>query len=86
MQKIIVFTDIHILPEGGTIIGLDPAARFAQGLAHALDRHPDADRIGIMNRGVVVAERRAGKREAATDPPPETVSTAPTSAVGAAAC
>lgn len=47
MQKIIVFTDIHILPEGGTIIGLDPAARFTQGLAHALDRHPDADRIVI---------------------------------------
>ena len=47
MQKIIVFTDIHILPEGGRIIGLDPAARFAQGLSHAVAAHPDAARIVI---------------------------------------
>ncbi|SEK40312.1 3',5'-cyclic AMP phosphodiesterase CpdA [Roseovarius azorensis] len=45
MQKILVFTDIHILPEGGTIIGLDPHARFSQGLAHALDSHPDAAHV-----------------------------------------
>lgn len=47
MDKVIVFTDIHFLAEGGTIIGLDPAARFAQGLAHALAHHPDAARIVI---------------------------------------
>ncbi|WP_428515616.1 phosphodiesterase [Roseovarius sp.] len=47
MQKIIVFTDIHFVPEGETIIGLDPAARFAQGLAHAQKHHPDAARIVI---------------------------------------
>jgi len=47
MQKIIVFTDIHIVPEGEDIIGLDPAARFAQGLTHALAHHPDAARIVI---------------------------------------
>jgi 3',5'-cyclic AMP phosphodiesterase CpdA len=45
MQKIIVFTDIHLVPEGQTIIGLDPFARFMQGLAHALDNHPDAARV-----------------------------------------
>jgi len=45
MQKIIVFTDIHLVPEGETIIGLDPFARFTLGLDHALDRHPDAERI-----------------------------------------
>ena len=42
MAKIIVFTDIHIRAEGQRIIGLDPAARFAQGLAHAARLHPDA--------------------------------------------
>lgn len=47
MEKIIVFTDIHIPAQGVDIIGLDPGARFAQGLAHALDRHPDAARIVI---------------------------------------
>ncbi|MBQ0749187.1 MAG: phosphodiesterase [Roseovarius sp.] len=45
MQKILVFTDIHIVAQGQTIIGLDPFARFAQGLNHALARHPDAARI-----------------------------------------
>lgn len=47
MDKVIVFTDIHLLAQGGTIIGLDPVARFEQGLAHALDHHPDASRIVI---------------------------------------
>ncbi|MBE0453279.1 phosphodiesterase [Roseovarius autotrophicus] len=45
MQKIIVFTDIHLVPEGETIIGLDPFARFSLGFAHALDRHADAARV-----------------------------------------
>jgi len=45
MQKILVFTDTHIVPEGETIIGLDPLARFTQGLAHALDTHPDTARV-----------------------------------------
>ncbi|MFK7938294.1 MAG: phosphodiesterase [Roseovarius sp.] len=47
MDKVIVFTDIHLLGDGGTIIGLDPAAKFAQGLAHALAHHPDAAQIVI---------------------------------------
>lgn len=47
MDKIIVFTDIHITPEGEGLIGLDPAARFAEGLAHALRNHPDAAGIVI---------------------------------------
>jgi 3',5'-cyclic AMP phosphodiesterase CpdA len=45
MQKVIVLTDIHLVPEGETIIGIDPFARFMQGLAHALDNHPDAARV-----------------------------------------
>jgi len=45
MTKIIVFTDLHILPEGGRIIGLDPSERLLCGIEHAIRHHPDADRI-----------------------------------------
>ncbi|NBT32143.1 MAG: hypothetical protein EBT13_09645 [Rhodobacteraceae bacterium] len=48
MQKLIVFTDIHIKEPGETIIGLDPSERFSQALDQALDRHPDARAIVIM--------------------------------------
>jgi hypothetical protein len=44
MHEVLVLTVIHILPEGETVIGLDPLARFTQGLAHAIERHPDAAR------------------------------------------
>ncbi len=47
MQKLLVFTDIHIVPDGADIIGLDPFERFTQGLAHAVATHPDAARIII---------------------------------------
>lgn len=47
MQKILVFTDLHVGDDGQTIIGLDPLARFAEGLAHALRIHPDADHLII---------------------------------------
>lgn len=47
MQKLLVFTDIHFTPHGETIIGLDPEARFAEGLAHAVERHPDAAHLLI---------------------------------------
>jgi len=45
MPKALIFTDLHITREGETIIGLDPLARFAEGLAHALRRHPDAAHV-----------------------------------------
>ncbi len=47
-DKIIVMSDIHIVAPGETIIGLDPSARFAAGLAHALATHPDASRIVLI--------------------------------------
>lgn len=47
MEKLLVFTDLHFLPEGETIIGLDPVERFSRGLAHAQTNHPDAARIII---------------------------------------
>nr|WP_316657100.1 phosphodiesterase [uncultured Gellertiella sp.] len=45
MTKILVFTDLHMLPEGQRIIGLDPVERLQAGLDHALSMHPDADRM-----------------------------------------
>jgi 3',5'-cyclic AMP phosphodiesterase CpdA len=45
MHKILVFTDLHLLPEGETLIGLDPGERLRQGLDHATTRHPDAAHI-----------------------------------------
>lgn len=48
MAKILVMTDLHITPEGETIIGLDPAERLSAGLAHAAETHPDADRLVLM--------------------------------------
>lgn len=55
MGKIIVFTDLHIIPEGQSIIGLDPYERLLKGVEHAMARHPDADRVvctgDLTNRG-----------------------------------
>jgi 3',5'-cyclic AMP phosphodiesterase CpdA len=48
MQKILVMTDIHIVEEGRTIIGLDPLARFRMALDHALARHADAAALVLM--------------------------------------
>lgn len=47
MTKIIVFTDLHMVPEGGRIIGLDPFQRIEAGLAHVNRHHADATRIMI---------------------------------------
>ncbi|WP_425037518.1 phosphodiesterase [Primorskyibacter sp. S187A] len=47
MHKILIFTDIHIVAEGETIIGLDPSARFVAALDHALAHHGDAQAIFI---------------------------------------
>lgn len=47
-DKALIFTDLHIVPEGQTIIGLDPLTRFRDGLAHALARHPDAQHIVLL--------------------------------------
>ncbi|GAB5445563.1 metallophosphoesterase [Gymnodinialimonas sp.] len=47
-DKALIFTDLHIVPEGQTIIGLDPLTRFQEGLTHALARHPDAQHIVLL--------------------------------------
>jgi len=45
MSKILVMTDLHLTEPPETIIGLDPGARLAEGLAHAARHHADADRL-----------------------------------------
>ena len=47
MRKILVFTDLHYTAAGQLIGHLDPDARFREGLAHALDQFPQAERIVI---------------------------------------
>lgn len=48
MIKLLALTDIHMKPEGQTIIGLDPFENFRRGLNHALQHHPDAERVILM--------------------------------------
>ncbi|QRM54073.1 phosphodiesterase [Sinorhizobium sp. BG8] len=45
MTKLIVFTDLHMTPEGTTIIGLDPYARLNSGIEHVNRYHADADLV-----------------------------------------
>jgi 3',5'-cyclic-AMP phosphodiesterase len=45
MAKLIVFTDSHIVPQGETIIGLNPTARLETGIAHVNRHHADADLV-----------------------------------------
>ncbi|NNJ69461.1 MAG: phosphodiesterase [Boseongicola sp.] len=45
MAKILVMTDLHITEAGNTIIGLDPAMRLSETLAHAVKHHPDASHL-----------------------------------------
>ncbi len=57
MDKLLVFTDLHI--KGDTIIGLNPVARFKDGLTHALAHHGDAQGIvlmGDLTHGVTTVE------------------------------
>lgn len=75
MQKVLVFTDLHIVPEGETIIGLDPATRLAQGLDHAMARHRDASAIiltGDLTHHGIVDEYKRLKEVLATCPLPVT--------------
>ncbi len=47
MTKLIVFTDLHMVPEGRTIIGLDPWKRLEAGIDHVNLYHADADSVVI---------------------------------------
>lgn len=45
MTKLIVFTDLHMVPEGTKIIGLDPYQRLLAGIEHVNRYHADTDRV-----------------------------------------
>ncbi|WP_275788145.1 2', 3'cyclic nucleotide phosphodiesterase SpdA [Pararhizobium gei] len=45
MTKLVIFTDLHMVPEGKTIIGIDPFQRLSAGIAHVNRYHADADRV-----------------------------------------
>lgn len=48
MHKLLAFTDIHMKPEGQSIIGLDPFEQVRRALDHGIRHHPDAQRIILM--------------------------------------
>jgi 3',5'-cyclic-AMP phosphodiesterase len=62
MTKLIVFTDLHMVPEGKTIIGLDPYKRLETGIAHVNAWHADADGVivtgDLTHHGDVVSYTR----------------------------
>lgn len=47
MTKLILLTDLHMVPEGHAIIGLDPYRRLEAGIDHINRYHADADRVVI---------------------------------------
>ncbi len=62
MTKLIVFTDLHMVPEGTSIIGLDPFQRLSAGIAHVNRYHPDADRVIVMGDLAHQADRPSYER------------------------
>ena len=48
MQKILIFSDLHIRDEGKTILGIDTFDRFVEGLSHAQRRFPDAAHLVLL--------------------------------------
>ncbi len=46
--KILLFTDVHLTAHQSPIIGLSPAQRLKDGLAHAAAHHKDAEHLVIM--------------------------------------
>ena len=49
MTKLIVFTDLHMVPEGMTIIGLDPYQRLLAGRSDYRNAAFDPTDIGALN-------------------------------------
>lgn len=47
MTKLILLTDLHMVPEGHRIIGLDPYQRLEAGIDHINRHHADADRLVV---------------------------------------
>jgi 3',5'-cyclic AMP phosphodiesterase CpdA len=47
-DKLIVLADLHMVPDGGTIIGIDPHARLAAAVRHINRHHADARRVIVL--------------------------------------
>jgi 3',5'-cyclic-AMP phosphodiesterase len=62
MAKLIIFTDVHIVPEGERIIGLDPVEQLSSGIAHVNQHHADAARViitgDLTHHGDIASYRR----------------------------
>lgn len=65
MTKLIVFTDLHMVPEGRRVFGIDPFARLQAGVRHANAIHPDAAQViitgDLTHEGDVASYRRVGQ-------------------------
>ncbi len=73
MSSIIILSDPHMVPPGGTIAGIDPATRLAAGITHADEHHGNADRVVVLgdltHHGDAVSyERIAGLLDRLTPP------------------
>ena len=62
MTKLIIFTDLHMVPEGTTIIGLDPGKRLAAGIDHVNRYHADADQVIVTGDLAHRADRASYER------------------------
>ena len=62
MTELVILTDLHMLPEGGRIIGLDPYERLCKGIAHIKRHHPMAHRVivtgDLTHRGDLASYER----------------------------
>src|SRR5690606_27495239 len=62
MTKLIIFTDLHMVPEGASIIGLDPYQRLLAGIDHVNRYHADADGVIVMGDLTHRADRPSYER------------------------
>lgn len=46
--KVIVLSDLHMVPAGGLIIGIDPHARLKAAIAHINNHHADAAQVIVL--------------------------------------
>jgi 3',5'-cyclic-AMP phosphodiesterase len=57
-RKLIVLSDLHVLPTGNRIIGIDPLQRLRDAIGHINRWHSDADLVAIL--GDLVHDGGAG--------------------------
>lgn len=71
--KLIVLTDLHMVPAGERIIGIDPDSRLKAAVRHINATHPDADGVivtgDLTHHGDVKSYRRVRRRLEKLTPP-----------------